>query len=141
MATILLIDDARASREALAKILRLDGYSVICAGDGIEGLDAVAHTRPDLILLDLMMPRMDGLGFLKELRAQEQHEHLPVMILTAAGEPDTLATAARLGVRTILTKSRFTIPELLAQVRAHLIPIDSLGLRGEPGPHVTNVQQ
>lgn len=129
MSNILLVEDNRPSRDALSKILRLSGYTVVCATDGIEGLEAMDRDSFDLVLLDLMMPRMDGVMFLEQIRRKPEWQKLPVIILTAGGDPTMVADAARLGAGTCLIKARFTIPELTSQIRSHLQPIPP----SEPG--------
>jgi CheY-like chemotaxis protein len=82
---ILVVDDEKAIRELLCRVLTIAGYEVEEAADGYEALERVARRRPDLILLDLMMPLMDGCTFLQELRASARLEQVPVLVLTAAG--------------------------------------------------------
>ena len=120
MSRILLVEDNRPSREALAKILKLEGYCVICAADGLEALEAVDRDEFDLVLLDLMMPRMDGIMFLAQMRLRKRFKDLPVIILTAAADPKMISAAADLGATSCLIKARFTIPELLMTIRGHL---------------------
>jgi CheY-like chemotaxis protein len=81
---ILLIEDDEDSREALRDLLELEGYEVETAGDGLEGLEAFAAQEPCLVLLDLMMPKMDGWEFLEALREYPPSE-APVVILSAFG--------------------------------------------------------
>ncbi len=84
---ILVVEDDEAMREALAIILRLEGYQVVTAGDGLVALNAVSHAEHCLILLDMVMPIMDGFEFLKAYEWQ-QRPHTPVVILS--GEEDLL---------------------------------------------------
>ena len=108
MATILVVDDMAIFREPIAATLRLAGHETACAADGAEALRAVALRVPDLILLDLAMPGMDGLTFLERLRAERPDVRVPVMLLTAVAEKPVVVRAAALGAREYLLKSRFS---------------------------------
>ena len=80
--TVLIVDDDASVSRTFARMLRLEGYNVSTAQDGESGLLEVAATHPDAVLLDLRMPCMDGLGFLRRLREQEPDRHTPVAIIT-----------------------------------------------------------
>src|SRR5688572_24595203 len=82
MQTILVVDDMAIFREPLAACLKHEGYATVCAANGKEALTAVVRKRPDLILLDLAMPVMDGLTFLRHLRGNPATSALPVILLT-----------------------------------------------------------
>lgn len=89
-AKILLIEDNRDSRDILSKLLRMSGYSVVSATDGENGFEAAATQLPDLIITDINMPRMDGIQFVKRIRADRMLAETPVLVVTAFGP-----TAAR----------------------------------------------
>jgi CheY-like chemotaxis protein len=101
---ILVVDDNPDVRLALSTLLEDEGYEVAEASDGDLGLDAARERKPDLILLDLMMPRMDGFETHKELKKDENLADIPVVVLTArrGGEDMTLARA--LGATDYLNK-------------------------------------
>src|SRR5687768_3026110 len=80
-ARVLVAEDDRAVRESIERGLDFEGYEVVSAGDGAEALQAVGRTAPDAIVLDVMMPVLDGLGVCRSLRAAG--DHTPVLILTA----------------------------------------------------------
>ena len=82
---ILIIDDDSDIRDAITQILEYEGYSVKTASNGKEGIDTVLNSKPGLILLDLMMPVMNGLQFKTELDTHEQLKDIPVVILSADG--------------------------------------------------------
>src|SRR5690606_22285521 len=92
------------------------------ASSGREALAVVASRRPDLILLDVAMPELDGLGFLKVLRSNIQYQDIPVILLTAVAERDYVLQAAQLGARDYLLKSHFSLAELLDRVARRLQP-------------------
>ena len=122
MPKILVVDDSSDSREPLMRLLRLQGHGVTSAGDGVEALEAIERNAPDLILLDVMMPHMDGLTFLKHLRSDPGHKNLPVIVVSAMTDDQTLKQCTDLGVRSYLTKARFTFPQLMARVAEALNP-------------------
>jgi CheY-like chemotaxis protein len=122
MPNILVVDDSSDSREPLMRLLRLQGHGVCSACDGIEALEAIERHAPDLILLDVMMPHMDGLTFLKHLRRDPGHKDLPVIIVSALTDDQTMKECTELGVRSYLTKARFTFPQLMARVTEALHP-------------------
>jgi two-component system response regulator MprA len=115
--TVLIVDDERAIRDALARALRLEGYEVVTAVDGAEGLAAVAEHRPDLVLLDVMMPIVDGLTVCRVLRAERNR--VPVLMLTARTETSERVAGLDAGADDYLPKP-FALDELLARVRALL---------------------
>lgn len=80
--TILIVDDDPGMLESFARLLRLSGYNVVTALDAETGWSEIARVHPDAILLDLRLPFMDGLAFLRRLRAQEKDRQLPVAIIT-----------------------------------------------------------
>ena len=115
--TILVVEDDRSLREGLAMNFRLRGYRVLTASDGDEGLRAAFDERPDLIVLDLMLPGADGLEILSELRGREVA--VPVLILSARDRLQDKVRGLEIGADDYLTKP-FQLPELLARVEAML---------------------
>ena len=81
--TVLIVDDDSYIREALTDLFQDEGYRVLVARDGAEALALLAHERPCVILLDIMMPVMDGLTFLRHIRSTIPHRNIPVAIMTA----------------------------------------------------------
>ena len=80
---VLVVDDDRAIREALAEALDLEGYEVLTAPDGAQALEKVQHQRPHVVLLDLMMPIMDGWAFLRACREDQRCAETPVVVMSA----------------------------------------------------------
>jgi len=115
--TILIVEDDRALRDGLALNLRLEGYQTLTASDGNEGVRMAFETRPDLIVLDIMMPGLTGLDILEELR--EQGERVPALILSARDTTPDKVEGLKLGADDYLTKP-FDLPELLARIEVML---------------------
>jgi PAS domain S-box-containing protein len=116
----LVVDDLADNRELLRNALEGDGWTVEEAGNGLEALDRLEHRRPDVILLDLMMPEMDGIAFVERLRASERNRNIPVLVVTA--KEITPADRQRLsgGVQAIMQKGAVDLSELVSQTRALL---------------------
>ncbi|MFF7246263.1 response regulator transcription factor [Embleya sp. NPDC008237] len=114
---ILVVDDEPAVREALESSLRFEGYRVTLADEGVAALTAIAGDEPDLVLLDVLMPRMDGLTACRRLRARG--DTLPVLMLTARDAVGDRVTGLDAGADDYLVKP-FELDELLARVRALL---------------------
>ena len=119
MCTILVVDDHPVTREPLAKLLRYEGFQTTCAANGVEALAAVGKSRPDLILLDVMMPKMNGVDFLDALRRDPGGQAIPVVALTGVLDPNHIARLRELGAVEVMTKARFTVEQLLEVVRAN----------------------
>jgi len=115
MKTILVIEDDRALREGLVLNFELHGYLVDAAADGEEGMRKAFDLRPDLIVLDIMLPGWSGLDILAELR--DRNENVPVLILSARGSTDHKVEGLNIGADDYLAKP-FELSELLARVEA-----------------------
>ena len=114
--TILLIDDDPTLLELLSDHLRTAGYGVRTAGDGVRGLHAATESRPDLVVLDVMMPGMDGWEVCRQLR---ERSSVPIIMLTAKGEEFDKLRGFRLGIDDYVTKP-FSFTELAARAGAVL---------------------
>ena len=101
---ILIVDDEPDYVEMIKMRLEASDYEVITANDGRSGLDAATAERPNLILLDVMMPGMDGFEVLKELRSTPGTKTVPVIMLTARGETKSIFKAQNMGITDYLTK-------------------------------------
>ena len=112
--TILIIDDNRDFVEFLNFLLSHDGFNVRWAYNGPDGLDCVRHHPVDLVILDVMMPKMDGLTVCRELK--RSHPALPVVLLTAKDDMATRTAAMELGVSEFLAKP-LNIDDLLTRLR------------------------
>jgi two-component system response regulator MprA len=114
---VLIVDDDRAIRESLARALELDGYEVSLAPDGAAALATIRADRPDMAIVDLMMPNIDGLTLCRVLRAER--DRLPILMLTARTETSDRVAGLDAGADDYLPKP-FDLPELAARVRALL---------------------
>jgi len=124
--TILIVEDDSNIRELLSLYLEQEGYRIETAQDGAEGLRAYKRVHPDMVLLDLMMPVMDGTQMIRELRTFSK---TPVIILTAKGEVFDKVTLLELGADDYITKP-FEMREVIARIRAVLRRFDQE--TGEP---------
>ena len=121
MSLILVVDDHAATREPLARLLRYEGYDTACAANGAEALAAVKERKPDLVLLDLVMPKMDGLTFIDAAQRELAGADLPVIVVTGGLNTSQIRRAGGMpGVIEVMTKARFTVDGLLERIRAHL---------------------
>lgn len=110
---ILVVEDELGIRETIVEILIDEGYEVTIAADGIAALDAVTRARPDAILLDLMLPRLDGFGVASELRRRGLHPGIPIIVATADGH--ARQSAERIGAQHWIAKP-FALDDLLTTV-------------------------
>jgi CheY-like chemotaxis protein/nitrogen-specific signal transduction histidine kinase len=116
-AGVLIVEDDPDTRTVLRRSLEREGWSVTDAENGRQGLDRVVAARPGLILLDLMMPEMDGFAFLDALRQDEAHRDIPVVVITAKTLTEDDRRRLNGGVREVVQKSSLDIERLLADVR------------------------
>jgi DNA-binding response OmpR family regulator len=100
----LVVDDSEVIRDLIAVNLQLEGFEVVTAADGEEGLRLAAEIVPDVITLDVMMPRLSGLDTLVRLRADPRTASVPVVMVTGRAQPADIARGEELGVDAYLTK-------------------------------------
>jgi cellulose synthase/poly-beta-1,6-N-acetylglucosamine synthase-like glycosyltransferase/FixJ family two-component response regulator len=127
--TVLIVDDEEQIRKLVSVALSRANYDVVLASGGYEAMDRIAEAIPDLIVLDIMMPGIDGLALLTQLRADPAIRAVPVIMLTAKGATDDVVAGLGLGADDYLSKP-FAMSELVARVRAKVerpaIPYDEL---------------
>jgi CheY-like chemotaxis protein len=116
---ILVVDDTEQNLSVLGNVLMETGYEVIPASSGKEALESISEMPPDLILLDIMMPEMDGYEVCKILKADEKTREIPIIFLTAKIETEDIVKAFNMGAVDYVTKP-FRKEELLARVKTHL---------------------
>lgn len=117
--TVLVVDDSRATADALAELLRREGLRVEVAQDGAEAAQRAVNDAVDLVLLDVELPKMDGLSVLRLIRAANLKRHLPVLMLTVHDDRQKRLTAFKLGADDVLRKP-WDSEELVARVRRQL---------------------
>ena len=113
MSNVLLVDDDDDSRDAVARYIQKSGHVVRSARNGREALIAVATLMPDVIILDAMMPEMNGLEFLQVIRSYLRWQRVPVVMLTAFDKGEHIDRAKEFGVAGILLKANYRLPDLL----------------------------
>ncbi len=119
MATVLLVEDQRTQRELMAATLSQDGLKVITAADGREALQKLQETRPDVVVLDVVMPNMNGYEVLREIRKHPDLAKLPVVVCSVKGEQFDKHWAERLGSNAYVVKP-FEPQVLVGTVRSLL---------------------
>ena len=117
--TVLVIEDEPDIQELLEFNLHKQGFNVLVAGDGETGLTSAVEHKPDLIILDIMLPGLDGLEVCKEIRKNSELDTAVILMLTAKSEEADMVVGLELGADDYLTKP-FSPKELVARVRAHL---------------------
>src|SRR5687768_10261792 len=110
---VLIVDDTAIVRDPIAMCLQAAGFDTAVASNGEEALASMAECPPDLVLLDIAMPVLDGLSCLTAMRAEARFDSIPVILLTARTEKQYVVHAAQLGVTDYLLKSRFSLSELV----------------------------
>ena len=113
MAAVLIVDDDQDSRELVARFLRKTGLVVHTAPNGREALKIILDRTPDIIVLDVMMPEMDGVELMQVLRAYLRWASLPIILLTAYPTGPHVERAEKLGMACLFEKTNFRLPDLL----------------------------
>ncbi|MDP3794342.1 MAG: response regulator [bacterium] len=116
MHKILLIEDEGALQKMMRTVFEEKRYTVFPAFDGETGLAMAIEQKPDLILLDLILPKKDGFMVLKELKEHEEVKHIPVVVLTNLEGMEDVERALALGAKSYLVKANYTADEIVAKV-------------------------
>ena len=125
MTKILVIEDELPIRSKIETILEYEGYDVLGAGDGVEGVKLAQAENPDLVICDVLMPEMNGYGALSALRSNANTAAIPVIFLTAAASRADMRKGMELGADDYITKP-YTVDELLTAVRTRLLRRDTI---------------
>ena len=120
--TIMVVEDAADARSAMVRLLQMEGYHVVSVADARHALDQLAESDPDLVLLDVCMPEMDGLTLLAIIREDTRWAGLSVLLWTASLDDSVIDRAGDLGVTGFLLKGTQSWPSILARVQAILPP-------------------
>lgn len=115
---ILVIEDDRSLQNALVEIVGQEGFESESALDGEEGLAKIKTFKPDLILLDIILPKKDGFEVLAEIKKDEAIKNIPVLILTNLEEVDNVQKALDLGATNYMVKSDFSLKDVVEKIRA-----------------------
>ena len=135
---VLVVDDERAIVDFITLGMRYEGFRVVDAPDGQSGLDVAVRERPDIVILDIMLPDLDGLQVCRRLRAHSLTANMPILMLTAKDEVRDRVVGLEAGADDYLTKP-FSFEELLARVRALLRRQQRTFAAGGPGARTLQV--
>jgi len=124
MKKILLVEDEEIMIGLLQKKLTNEGYEVSVARDGEEGLKAMREVRPDLVLLDIIMPKMGGFEVMEEMNKDKELKKIPVIVISNSGQPVELDKAQKLGAKDWLIKTEFDPQEVIDKVKKQVPPFE-----------------
>ena len=114
---ILIIEDDKFLRELIAQKLIKEGYDIAEAVDGEKGIKAVGEEKPDLVLLDLVLPGIDGFEVLARMKGDPETAQVPVIILSNLGQKDDIEKGLKMGAVDYLIKAHFTPAEIIEKIR------------------------
>lgn len=117
---LVIVEDEEALLGVLSEKMRKAGFEVLVARDGEEGMRVIEKSNPDLVLLDLILPKKDGFEVLLELKARQDLKMIPVIVLSNLDEDENLKKALRMGAEDYIVKTQHTINEVVEKVADHL---------------------
>ncbi len=117
MKKILFIEDEPTLQKTIGEVLKQEGYEVTSALDGESGLRMAQSQKPDLILLDLVLPRMHGFEVLKGLKGDKETQNIPIIVLTNLEEMTDIDKAIELGATTYLVKAQYSLEEVVDKIK------------------------
>ena len=131
---ILIVDDEPATLKLLYANLKTEGYDMLSAMDGAEALNVIEEKMPDLVVLDIMMPKIDGFEVLRRVREWSQ---LPIIVLSARGDDEDKIKCLNMGADDYISKP-FSVGELLARIRTVLRRVEAIGTTSSTEPSITS---
>ncbi len=120
MTKIIFVEDEPTLQKTLSDVLLREGYDVKTAFDGVAGLEMIKSEKPDLVLLDLILPKMDGFTVLKKMREDPEIKDIPVMILTNLEGTSDIERVLELGATTYLVKANYELREVVDKIKKML---------------------
>lgn len=119
MGKVLIVEDDLILRSAYTTVLTMEGFEVRGAQDGLEGLQMAKDDEPDVILLDMLMPKLSGTEFLKKYNLLKNHPNVKVIVFSNTAVPEQMSEVMELGAARYLTKSEFTPKEMVTTIRGY----------------------
>jgi CheY-like chemotaxis protein len=116
-ARVLIVEDDATLRSASETVLKMEGYQVYTAADGLEALEVTKNQEVDVIILDMLMPNINGMEFLEAFQAPELHPDVKIIVFSNMSIPSDVKTAMKLGATKYLTKSNFTPKEMVSIIQ------------------------
>lgn len=126
MKKVLVVEDEQLIADLLQRKLQKQGYYALIARDGEEGLERIKAERPDLVLLDILLPRLNGFEVLHEMKKDEELKKIPVIIISNSGQSSEIDKAKEIGVRDWLIKTEFDPEEVVEKVKKQIGPGDEV---------------
>lgn len=117
---ILVVDDEPSIQKAIAEALRMEDFVVFTAADGEQAMELVKQNKPDLILLDLILPGKNGFEVLKEIKSFGEFSKIPIIILSNLGDEEEIRQGMRMGAADYLIKADYDLHEVVAIIKKHL---------------------
>jgi len=119
---ILIVDDELFLARAIKERLMLEGFDIVVAADGLAGLDAADNFTPDLILLDLLMPKMDGIAMLQKIRQKPEHKRTPVIVLSNLNNAKSIDESLAAGAQKFMVKVNSSLDDVVFAVKDFISP-------------------
>ncbi len=120
MSKILIVEDEEILYNLLSRKLKKEGYSVEVAIDGESGIEKMKKNKPDLVLLDIVMPKKDGFEVMEEMQKRDDLKNIPIVIISNSGQPVELGRAKKLGACDWLIKTEFSPQEVIKKVKRQI---------------------
>jgi CheY-like chemotaxis protein len=120
MKKILLIEDEEVLISLIEKKLTQTGYEIFVARNGLEGMEKMREMKPDLILLDILMPKMDGMEVLEAMQKDEALREIPIIVISNSGQPVEIDKIRELGARDWLVKAEFNPQEVVEKIKKQI---------------------